>query len=206
MKTTLITITLGLLLTPSLQAAEKYLIKMPGPKPAIAKSFKDLGHNKYEFTIDPKKKIKGVSKLSFKTLEKSLTKKKIIKSVTGDVNKIVVTYTGNTEKFLKKVSRTRIKDSLNLALESSVSDGTIRARTASRRPKDGEVKAKVIAIHDTYIEVMAQLKAEKGVPDSFPLMRPIKVKSPAKKIKLGETIFFSPTKLEKDVWQTAPNN
>ncbi|MEZ4743597.1 MAG: hypothetical protein R3B45_14325 [Bdellovibrionota bacterium] len=182
---------------------EKYLIKMPGPKPALAKSFKDLGENKYEFSIDTSKTIKGGKKPTFEIVKKSLLKKKLITDVSGSLDKLVVTYEGDLDSFLKKISKTRIKDSgsdVNLAGESSVSDGGIRARTAAREPAVGEVKGTIVGKAGKNFRIMVQKKGQTGVPEDFPLMRPVLVAAGSYKGKPGQVVFFKPTSKKGSVW------
>lgn len=183
---------------------EKYLITMPGPKPALAKSFKSVGPGTYEFVIDPSKTIKGGKKPTFDNLKDSLTKKKLVKEVKGDASKITVTYEGDENSFLEKIAKTRIKGSggdVDLALESSVSDGGVRARTAAREPKAGEVKGKIIGKSNGSLKVMVQKKGTSGVPEALPMMRPISVKSGNYEGMPGQTIFFKPTKKTGDLWE-----
>lgn len=183
---------------------EKYLITMPGPKPAIAKSFKSLGAGKYEFTIDSSKKLQGNAPVTFDILKASLVKKSFIKSVTGDAKKIVVTYEKLDEaKFLEKVSKARISggaESVDLAMEGSVSSGSVRARTAIRDPGNGEVRGKILNITGTQMKVMAQAKGKKGVPADFPLMRPITVDAKGFTGKAGQMFYFKPGKTNGKVW------
>ncbi len=178
-------------------SAGDYLITMPGPKPAIASAFKSLGAGKYEFQIDASKKI------SFETIKKSLLKKKMITDVAGDAKKIVVTYKGDEKEFLEKVSKARIKDGgdVDLALESSVSDGGVRARTAARGPAEGEVKGKIVAVVGTNLKIMAQQKGAAGVPEDFPMMQPVEVSGGDYKGTAGQTVFFKPTKKNGALWE-----
>ncbi len=181
---------------------EKYLITMPGPEAAIAKSWKSLGEGKYEFTIDSTKKIKK-GEVSFNTLKKSLERKSIITKVTGDASKIVVEYKGDEATFLKKIAKTRIKDygsDVDIALESSVSDGGIRARTSSRAPAPGEVKAKIVGKKGSDLRVMVMKKGPSGVPD-IPMMRPIYVNPKGYKTKPGQVIFFKPKAKKGKTWE-----
>jgi hypothetical protein len=179
-------------------AAGDYLITMPGPKPGLAKSFKSAGAGKYEFQMDTSKKV------SFETIKKSLLKKKMITDVSGDATKIVVSYKGDEKDFLDKVSKARIKEGggdVDLALESSVSDGGVRARTAARQPIDGEVKGKIVEVVGTNLKVMAQLKGAAGVPADFPMMKPVEVAAGEYKGEKGQTVFFKPTKKVGEAWE-----
>ena len=185
-------------------SAEKYLITMLGPKPAIAKSFKSLGDGKYEFVIDSSKKLKGDVAVNFDILKSSLEKKSYVTSVEGDSAKIVVSYKKYDEaKFLKKISKARIKASsgVSLAMEGSVSSGSARARTAQRKPVAGEVKGKILGIKGNQLRVMVQKKGISGVPSSFPMMRPIMVNPGSFKGKTGQVIFFKPTRQKGKIWQ-----
>jgi hypothetical protein len=179
-------------------AGGDFLITMPGPKAGLAKSFKSAGAGKYEFQMDTSKKI------SFETIKKSLLKKKMITDVSGDAAKIVVSYKGDEKDFLDKVSKAKIKEGggdVDLALESSVSDGGVRARTAARQPVDGEVKGKIVEVVGTNLKVMVQLKGAAGVPAEFPLMKPIEVAAGVYKGEKGQTVFFKPTKKVGEAWE-----
>ena len=178
-------------------AGGDYLITMPGPKAGLATSFKSAGAGKYEFVMDASKKVK------FETIKKSLLKKKMITDVSGDDAKVVVSYKGDEKDFLDKVSKARIKDGgdVDLALESSVSDGGVRARTAARQPLDGEVKGKIVEVVGANLKVMVQLKGAAGVPAEFPLMKPVEVAAAGYKGEKGQTVFFKPTKKVGETWE-----
>jgi hypothetical protein len=178
-------------------AAGDYLITMPGPKPGLAKSFKAAGAGKYEFELDQSNKV------SFDTIKKSLLKKKMITDVSGDANKIVVSYSGDEKEFLEKVAKARIKDGgdVDVALESGVSDGGVRARTAARQPADGEVKGKIVDVVGGNMKVLAQTKGGNGVPAEFPMMKPVMVAAGAYKGEKGQTVFFKPTKKVGETWE-----
>jgi len=194
---------LALMLAGTGFSEEKYLITMPGPKASIAKSFKELGPGKYEFILDTSKKIKGGKNVTFDVVKTSLLKKKLVKEVSGAGDKVVVTYTGTLKKFLKKMSKTRIKPSgsnVDLAMESSVSDGGVRARTAAREPGAGEVKGTIVGMSGRNLRIMVQKKGPSGIPPGFPMMRPVAVAAGSYKGTPGQVVFFKPTKKTGAIW------
>lgn len=56
---------------------------------------------------------------------------------------------------------------MDLALESSVSDGGVRARTAARGPAEGEVKGKIVAVVGTNLKIMAQQREQQACLKTF---------------------------------------
>jgi hypothetical protein len=181
---------------------EKYLITMPGPKAAIAKSWKKLDANRYEFDVDASKKIKD-GEINFESLSKSLQSKDFVVSVKGDDQKIVVEFKGSEDDFLQKISKTRIrsaKQGVEIALTSSESDGGIRARTSLRDPGEGEVKAKIVQLGSDASRIMVMAKGP-GNTHEIPEKRPIKLKIENFEVNGGEIIFFKPIPPTKDgIW------
>lgn len=205
MKRITLTLVALFLAWPSLSwAADKNLINMPGPKPALAKAFKSLGAGKYEFTMDQSKKLPSGEAVTFDMLKASLEKRSYVTSITGDAKKFVVSYTKYDEaKFLDKISKVTIKGAssgVSLAMEGSVSSGSARARTAQRDPADGEVKGKIISLKGNQMKVMVQAKGKSGVPADFPMMRPVTINAGSYKGKAGHLIFFTPTGKNGNAW------
>ena len=134
-------------------AGGKTLMKYKGGtiKPDLASAVTKVKDGKYEFTLKA-----GITPAMVKaSIEKKLKKFKGKVSAKG-ASAVVITFSGDEKKFLKKVSKSRIKKGggANLAVESSVSDGGIRAKTAARDPKANEVKGQVIAVKGDTIKMI----------------------------------------------------
>lgn len=181
-------------------AAAKTLIEMPGPKAGLAKSWKKVKDGEYEFTLDTSAELKKGVTVSPDAVKSSLESKlggtHGVKVTAKGKDGVSVTYTGKEADFLDQVSKTKIREkSVELALESSVSEGGIRAKTADRPANAGEVKAIV-------------LKSEKGVVtvkvndskfDKVKTGSVVKLKDGGT-YKANDWIFFQPEKDEKGVW------
>ena len=182
-------------------------------KPDIAKSYNKDGDKKYSFTIDPSKKVKSGCKevpVDFEMIQSSLMKrlgKKFRAKVTGDAKKVVITFTkGSDEDFLKTVSKARIRPSKSINIASSGSDGGVRARTASRDPKSGEVKSKVMKVLSReYIMVQIEKKGSENATSksneifkAVPLKQQIKVYYKDFKGLNGQALYFFPVAQKKD--------
>lgn len=141
-------------------AGPKVLIKYSGGKvtPVMATAAKSAGAGKYEFTLG-----KGVTPDMVKSsLEKKLKSFNAKVSPKG-ANAVLVSYTGAEADFLKKVSKVRIKSGgASLAVESSVSDGGIRAKTSARGPKPDEVKGQVLAVSGDSIKMVVTAAGPKS--------------------------------------------
>lgn len=152
LKSTLLLLTLFTHLT-LYAKSEEYLITMPGPNPALAKTIKKTAGS-VTLSLDPQKKIKKGNKefaVTFEMVKTEVEKrlKKFKAQVTGNDSALVIAYTGDENDFLTKLSKTKIRppaaDS-SVAVASSVSDGGVRARTAVREPKDDEIKGTVVRL------------------------------------------------------------
>lgn len=185
----------------------KYLITMPGPKPDIAKTFKSEGKGKYSFSIDPTKKVKKGSQELSVTLDmiKVVVEKRLKKfnaKVSGTIDKVLITYTGEEQEFLKAISKAKIKpeSDAGVAVASSVSDGGVRARTSVREPDAKEIRGLILAPGTpSTIMVQAVGKQWEG-----------KISKSAVKINLGafegksqQVVYIIPkTKDAQGVWTT----
>lgn len=183
----------------SLMAAPKTLIKYKGGKvtPGLAKSAKKVSDGKYEFRLDTAAKVKGkllTPAMVKSSLEPKLKKFKAKVAAKG-ASGVVVTYSGDESGFLKKVSKVKIKakGSASLALDTSVSDGGLRAKTAARAPSGNEVKGKVVSISGDKVTMIVTANGGSGAA---------KQASPGKKITVsglgsfktakGSDIFYKP--------------
>lgn len=182
-------------------------------KPDIAKSYKKQGDNTFIFVIDPSKKIKSGSKqipVTFEMIEKSLLRrigKKFGAKVTGNAQKVTVTFTkGDEKKLLKTISKAKIKAASGINIASSVSDGGVRARTATRDPVKGEIKGAISdIISNNYI--LVEVLKNNSTFKSIPLKKNIMLQYKNYKGLNGELIYFYPTgkskdpKTSKEFWQ-----
>lgn len=182
-------------------------------KPDIAKSYSKDGDKTYSFVIDASKKVKSGGKevvLSFEMIQSSLMKrlgKKFGTKVTGDLKKVTVTFTkGSDEDFLKNVAKARIRPSKSINIASSVSDGGVRARTANRDPKSGEVKASVVkVVSKEQIMVKILMKGSENATSKsnqifkdVPLNKQILVSYKNFKGLNGQLLYFFPVAQKKD--------
>lgn len=188
------------------------LIEMDGdkPVPGLAKEWKKVGEGQYEFTLDTSAEISKGEKLTPALAVTSIEKKlgdKGVKAVPKGDNAVTVTYTGGEPEFLKNVAKTKIRSGkeVDIALESSTSAGGIRANTASREPAEGEVKTRVLtALPNNVIEVIVVKSSGKGEAAKVVDGKKVKITTkPAPKVKPGDTLFFRPTALKGEVWETS---
>ena len=193
----------GAFLSAAVIAAPRTLIELKNgkPTPGLAKSWTKVKVGQYNFVLDQTKEIKKgvtVTPAAVKsTLEAKLGTTFGVKVSPKGKGEVTVNYKGDEQKFLTKLSRTKIraKKSVNLALESSVSDGGIRAKTADRPPKEGEVKGIVVRIKGDMITVkITDSKNEKLTAGSTAVIEGVKDK------KLNEKVYFKPTKKVALVW------
>ena len=192
--------TLMMLLALPALAGPKTLIKYKGGKASagLAKSWKSLGAGKYQFNLDTAAKVKGkpLTPAMVKSSVEAKLGKKGVKVAAKGVNAVTVTYSGAEAKFLKKISKVRIKSkkSVSLALETSVSDGGIRAKTAERGPKDMEVKGRVMAVQGDAVKILVLGAGKSGMAAQAKAGQNLTVKGRGGFTpKTGDYIFFRPT-------------
>ena len=189
---------------PSFAADVKTLIEMDGttPKAGLAKSWKKVGDGTYEFTLDTTKEVKKgtpVDAASVKTsLEGKLGSAYGVKVDPKGADGVTVTYTGDEQKFLEQVAKTKIRaGDVELALESSVSEGGIRAKVATRKANDGEVKGVVT-------KIAANLITAKITESKTPKIKvgdTVKVEGAVKGLKNNDKLFFKPDAKDGDNWK-----
>lgn len=184
-------------------AAAKTLIEMDAgkPKAGIAKSWKKVKDGEYEFDLDPAAEVKKGTKVTQAMVKDSLEAKLSasgVKVKPKGASAVLVNYTGDEAKFLEGVAKTKIRggDNVELALESSTSEGAIRAKTANRDPTDGEVKAVVQKIQGDLIT--AKVNATKS--DKVAANATIKIKGKVEGLKKNDKVFFVPEKKENGHW------
>lgn len=182
-------------------AAAKALIEMNGGKPSagLASAWKKVKDGEYEFTLDTAQEVKKGVKVSPDIVKQSIEGKlggSGVKVSAKGANAVAITYSGDETKFLDSIAKTKIRagGDTELALESSVSEGGIRAAKGDRPANKDEVKAIV-------------LKAENGIITAKVLdSKATQVKSGSIKIKAaaapkpGSKIFFQPEKEEAGAW------
>ena len=195
---------LSLLLAGTAFAGKRNLISGKGGsyKPSIAKSWNKVKDGEIEFVLDLSKEVKKGVKVTpalvKASLEKKLGKKFGCKVTEKGADKVSVTYTGAENDFLDKVAKTKIRAAkgVNLALESSVSEGGIRAAKPVRSPGAGEVKALVKKVGKGWVKAKVfESKSKTLAKGSF------KVKLGDRKVAVKNAILFTPKAKGKDgVW------
>lgn len=178
------------------------LISMDGGKPGagVAKSWKKVKDGEYTFDLDTTQEIsKGVPVTADavkSSLENKLGSTHGVKVNITSPTAIDVTFTAKEDAFLTEVSKTKIRaKSVELASESSVSEGGIRAKAADRPPNANEVKAKILKSEKGV--VMAKVTETKAA--SVKNNSVVKVKADGV-WKSGGWIFFIPEKEDGGVW------
>lgn len=185
--------------------AAKTLIEMDGgkPKAGLAKSWKKVKDGEYQFDLDTSAEIKKGVTLTPAAVKSSLESKlgttHGVKVSPKGAAGVSVTYTAKEADFLEQVGKTRIREgSVELALESSGSEGGIRAKAADRPAGAGEVKATVVGVSGDVLTV----KVNDSKSDKIKSAAVVKVK--ASGFKNNDWIFFQPVSADKGVW-TAKN-
>lgn len=185
-------------------ADSKTLIDMDSgsPAPALAKSWSKVKDGEYTFELDTSKEIAqgvNVSPAAVKkSLESKLGESYGVKVTPKGANAVSVTYTGDEKQFLDQVGKTKIRggQDVALALESSVSDGGIRAKKTDRGPNPNEVKA--IAIKIDGGQILGKVNDSKSAKIKSGEL--VKVRGDVKNLKKNDKFFFMPEKKEGDVW------
>lgn len=183
-------------------AAPKTLIEMAGgkPKAGLAKSWTKVKAGEYEFVLDTSQELKKGTPVSAAAVKGSLESKMGtthgVKVADKGGGKISVTYTGDENKFLDEVSKTKIREkSVEIAMESSVSEGGIRANPGNRPPEKDEVKGSIMKVDGSVVTVKVnESKSDKVKAGTA------KVKTDMKGLKTNQVVFFIPEKDEGGVW------
>jgi hypothetical protein len=189
---------------PSFAGDVKTLIEMNGgkPTPGLAKSWKSAGAGTYEFTLDTSKEIKKGTPVDAASVKSSLEGKLGsaygVKVAPKGADGVTVTYTGDEQKFLEQVAKTKIRaGDVELALESSVSEGGIRAKVATRKAEAGEVKGVVTKIAGNVITA----KITESKTDKIKTGETVKVNGTVKGLKANDKLFFKPDAKAGDAWK-----
>lgn len=202
----------GLLFSSAAMAAGKTLITLEGdggkPKAALAKSWKKVKDGEYEFVLDTSAELKGGTKVTPALVKESLESKLgsvlSVKVALKGADKVLVSYKGAEPAFLEQVAKAKIRagKDVEIALESSESEGSIRAKQTDRPPVAGEVKVLVAKIEGTTITAVVNASNDGKVASGSK----IKIKGEIKGLKKNDTVFFMPASREDDVWVPAPNS
>lgn len=185
-------------------AEVRTLIELNGDKPAagLASSWKKIKDGEYQFTLDTSKEIGKGNKLSAAAVKDSLETKlgsaMSVKVKEDSTSSVTVSYAGDEAAFLAAIAKTKIRAAQNaqLALESSTSEGGIRANPGNRHPRDGEVKATVISVQAGVVVARVNESKVAEVKSGSK----VKIKVDGSEFKPTKPVFFAPEKLDGDVW------
>ncbi len=186
-------------------AGPKTLIELDGDKPvaALAKSWKKVKDGQYKFQLDTTKEVAKGAPVTAEAVKSSLEAKLgVSKGVTVKADsaaEVTVSYTGDEKSFLESVAKAKIRSSkdVELAMESSVSAGGIRAKKADR-PADAD-EVKLIAIKIDAGVITGKVNDSKNAKVKAGEI--VKIKGEIKDLKKNESFFFKPSAKEGDVWQ-----
>lgn len=187
----------------SFAAGAKTLIELDGgkPKAGMAKSWKKVKDGEYEFDLDPAAEVKKGTKVTAAMVKTSIEGKLGsggVKVTEKSASKVLVSYTGPENKFLESVSKTKIRGGgdVELALESSTSEGGIRADIPDRDPEADEVKAIVNKTSGGIVTATVNASKSSKVAKTGS----IKVKITDKGLVKNAYFFFKPGTKAGDVW------
>lgn len=167
----------------------------------LSKSKKKVKDGEYEFVLDTTKEVKKGTPVSPDIVKNALeTKLGVslgVKVKAKGSDAVTVTYNGDEAKFLEQVGKTKIRagGDVELALESSGSDGGIRASKLDRKANPDEVKAIVLKADKGTITVKVTESNNAKVKNGATL----KVKTD-QSVKVKDNVFFVPEKEEGGVW------
>ena len=185
-------------------AGKRNLINKEDLSPSLAISNKKLADGRHEFVIGKDKKL-GKKPLTFEFLKKSLEEKlgtTFGVVVEGSVDRIIVTYEGSTDEFLRAVSRTRIKTKFrtSLAVSQISGDTGVRAqRKGHPDPGPNEVLASITALEENYIKVVIIKNGGKGKLSELGSL-PLKIAPTDGKFDVGDKIYFQPVEKNSGIW------
>lgn len=199
-------VSVAALVAGSAVAGPKTLITYEGgtPGPGIAKSWKKGKGSTYDFTLDTSVDVgqgsKGLPSVVKTSLETKITG---VKVATKGKDGVSVAYTGDEKEFLDALSKTRIRaeDNTQIAMEGTVSQGGVRAKTAERDPVDGEIKGSVISVKGDVIAVRVSNVSPKVAAKGVKAGDKVEVKAPGYAAKKDDKIFFVPEAKEGNVWK-----
>ena len=206
MKSRILTILFGFIASIAIAAPLKTLITFDGgkPGPGLAKSWKK-GKSSYDFTLDLNAEIGG-DKLTQdavkSTLESKLGDTNGVKVTPKGKDAVTVAFTGDENSFLDALSKTKIRSNkgAEVAMESTVSQGGIRAKTAERDPADGEVKGDVLKIAGDTVTLRVTNSSPKATAQGIKAGDKVQIKAAGFTGKPHTKIFFMPGPKQGDVW------
>lgn len=189
-------------------AGPKTLITFEGgkPGPAIAKSWKKGKGSTYDFTLDSTVDIgqgkKGLPAVVKKSLESKLGPTNGVKVTAKGKDGVSVAFTGDETAFLEALAKARIRaeDDVQIAMEGTVSQGGVRAKTAERAPVDGEIKGKVVTVKGDVLAVRITDVSPKAAALGLKAGDKVEVKATGYATKKDEKIFFAPSAKEGNTW------
>jgi len=213
------TILLGVILTLSppaanaQQNAQPFLISIEDGRPTaqLAKSWRKVSDQEYEFVLDTSQEVARGRPVTAEFVKSSLearlgqTHGVSVKEKSESV--VVVSFRGDEMDFLRQISQTRIRARRNveLALESSVSSGGLRANKIARGPENGEVKATFVSIDNGIMTVFVVQLGQEGVPPAIRPSRQVRIRVPNPdalgKLNRDDDLFFQPVRFKDNVWQ-----
>ncbi len=174
---------------------------------SLAKTWTKVKDGEYLFVLDSEKTVKRGIPVTTDMVKTSLEKKLGTSlGVTVEIEKdqtVRVKYQGQEDEFLAKIGKARIRPlgGAELALESSVSDGGIRANKAIRSLVAGEVRATIIKRKNgNFKAIVTSSKSDKILKGKFVL----KLLS-SKGVVKGKTIIFTPSSKSEGVWNVDVN-
>ncbi|NRA65156.1 MAG: hypothetical protein HRU19_11780 [Pseudobacteriovorax sp.] len=199
-----------LMFTTHLVGGPAYLFnyKANNIEPVLATKVTKVDNTTYKVEIDTSKKVEGknlTAEFVKNTLEGKLGKRLKLKANIDNPTTLTITFKGSEKLFLNRVAKTKISSRkvVALAMESTVSDSSIRAKKGSGGLGDDQVKMKITKISDTEITglILGVGKTHKGKIKKG-RKTTIYSKSPSG-FKKGDKTSFS-VKWEADKWWLVP--
>lgn len=180
-------------------AGPKTLIEMNGTTPSagLATSWSKVKDGEYTFTLDPNAEIGQGQKVTPAAVKNAVESKVAGTSVTDKGGNVVdITYSGDEATFLANMAKTKVRAATQeVALESSTSEGGIRANPGNRHPKDGEVKGTVIGVKPGLLKIKVDETKAKTVANGAVVM--LKTST---KYNVTHKVFFMPEKQVGGDW------
>ena len=180
----------------------RHLIIMKGntPTPALATSWKKIKDGRYEFNLNVGAKI-GRTLLTpahvKSSVESRLRSRFSTKVSPKGAGKVIIRFKGDEKAFFKALSSVRIRPkTTEIAMESSVSDGGLRARKAIAEPSKDEVKGRVLAIKPDFLMVRVIKSNNSKIKNGLIRL----THKQGLEIKKNQTIFFRPNAINAGRW------
>lgn len=182
----------------------KTLIEMTDGKPvaALAKSWKKVKDGEFVFVIDTSAELMNGKALTIGAIKESLEKKlsaSLGLSVTPSApDAVVIKFKGDEKEFLNQLSQVKIRAQSTDIVDSSGSDGGIRARPPNIILSNGEIRGFVLKVKKDHIvfRVIETKAQEFKVGDSIDMRFNKEVP-----IKKNLDLYFVPEKDESGFWK-----